>query len=159
MSQTRKSLVTLLLGAALSAALTARPAGAEAADQSSGKEVAVPRSSPSQVYSPAVRVGDLVFLAGQLGLKPGTRDFAGPGIEAQTRQALENVRAILEKLELGMEDVAKCSVFLAEIGDFAAMNGVYRQFFPEDPPARTTVAVSGLALSARIEIECIAAAP
>lgn len=111
------------------------------------------------VLSPAVRVGDIVYLSGVLGTKPGGGGLADGGIEGQTRQALENVKASLALAGGTMEDVAKCTVFLTDVKDFAAMNQVYREFFPTDPPARSTVAVAGLVVpNAVIEIECLAAA-
>ena len=117
-----------------------------------------PNARPS-VLSPAVRVGDVVYLAGQLGSKPGGGGMADGGIQGQTRQALENVKASLALAGGVMEDIVKCSVFLTDVKDFGAMNEAYREFFPKDPPARTTVAVAGLvAPGALIEIECIAAA-
>lgn len=107
-------------------------------------------------YSDAVRAGDLLFLAGTVGVAPGTRQVVPGGIEAETRQALENVKANLEAHGSSLDRAVKCTVFLAEIGDFEAMNGVYRQYFTRNRPARTTVGVAALPLGARVEIECIA---
>jgi reactive intermediate/imine deaminase len=109
-------------------------------------------------FSSAVRVGNLLFLSGQIGNKPGTREFADTGIAGQTRQALENIKAILVAAGSSLERVAKCTVFLADIKDYQAMNTVYASVFPKDPPARSTIAASGLALGARVEIECLAVA-
>jgi reactive intermediate/imine deaminase len=108
-------------------------------------------------FSTAVRVGNLLFLSGQVGNVPGTRQLADTGITGQTRQALDNIKAVLAAAGSSLEHVAKCTVFLTNIADFAAMNAVYTTYFPKDPPARSTVAGSGLALGARVEIECIAA--
>ena len=108
-------------------------------------------------FSTAVRVGNLLFLSGQVGNVPGTRQLADTGITGQTRQALDNIKAVLAAAGSSLEHVAKCTVFLSNIADFAAMNAVYTTYFPKDPPARSTVAGSGLALGARVEIECIAA--
>lgn len=110
-------------------------------------------------FSPAVRVGHMVYLSGQLGTVPGTRQLVDTGIAAQTRQALENIKAVLTAAGSSLARVAKCTVFLADIRDFATMNEVYATFFPTDPPARSTVAGSGLALGARIEIDCLATTP
>jgi 2-iminobutanoate/2-iminopropanoate deaminase len=123
----------------------------------SGRQVLVPSPSPLPYFSPAVRVGDLVFLSGQIGVKPGTREIVEGGIEAETRQTLENIKALLRGIGLDLSDAAKCTVFLADIADYATMNRIYQGYFPESPPARSTLAASGLALGARIEIECIAA--
>jgi len=109
-------------------------------------------------FSSAVRVGDLLFLSGQIGNAPGTRQLADGGITGQTRQALENIKAVLAFAGSSLDRAVKCTVFLADIQDFAAMNAVYATYFPKDPPARSTVAASGLAGGARVEIECIATA-
>ena len=108
-------------------------------------------------FSDAVQVGDLIFLAGKLGNIPGTRELAPGGIEGETRQAMENIRATLLRLGASMDDVVKCTVFLADIDEWAAMNAVYVTYCPKHRPARSALGVSGLALGARTEIECIAA--
>jgi 2-iminobutanoate/2-iminopropanoate deaminase len=111
------------------------------------------------MFSTAVRVGDLVFLSGVMGTQAGGK-LADGGIEGQTRQALENVKANLELAGATMADVAKCTVFLTDATNFAAMNKVYHEFFPTDPPARSTVAVAALVVpNSLIEIECTAAVP
>ncbi len=107
-------------------------------------------------FSTAVRVGNLLYLSGQIGNKPGTRELADTGVAGQTRQALENIKGVLAVARSSLERVVKCTVFLANIADYQAMNTVYATYFPNDPPARSTVAGSGLALGARVEIECIA---
>jgi reactive intermediate/imine deaminase len=107
-------------------------------------------------FSTAVRVGSLLFLSGQIGNRPGTRELADTGIAGQTRQTLENIKAVLEYAGSSLVRVVKCTVFLANIADYQAMNAVYATYFPKEPPARSTVAGSGLALGARVEIECIA---
>lgn len=108
-------------------------------------------------YSQGIRVGDLVFTSGQLPLDPATGTFP-EGIEAQTRQSLTNVKAILSQAGIGMDQVVKTTVFLKDMDDFAAMNQVYAQFFSEGSyPARSAVEVARLPKDARIEIEAIAA--
>jgi 2-iminobutanoate/2-iminopropanoate deaminase len=109
-------------------------------------------------FSSATRVGNLLFLAGQVGNTPGTRQLADTGIAGQTRQAFENIKTVLAAAGSSLERVVKCTVFLTSMGDYLAMNAVYATYFPKDPPARSTVAGSGLALGARVEIECIATA-
>ena len=117
-----------------------------------------PNARPGGVLSTAVKVGDIVFLSGALGTKPGGGGLADGGIEGQTRQALENIKTSAALAGVTMEDIAKCTVFITNVADFQAMNGVYREFFPANPPARTTVGVSALVVpGAVIEIECIAA--
>lgn len=106
-------------------------------------------------FSTAVRVGNLLFLSGMIGNKPGTRELADTGIAGQTRQALENIKGVLAGAGSSLEHAVKCTVFLTDIRDYQAMNAVYTTYFPKDPPARSTVAGSGLALGARVEIECI----
>jgi reactive intermediate/imine deaminase len=108
-------------------------------------------------FSDAVRVGDLLFVSGQLGVRPGTTELVPGGIEAETRQCLENVRAILERNGSGLARVVKCTAFLADMEEWARMNAVYRSFFPGGLPARSALGVSGLAMGARIELECVAA--
>ena len=109
-------------------------------------------------YSPAVRVGNLVFLSGTVGARPGTRELAPGGIAGETRQALENVRATLRAANLELRDVVKCTVFLTDMRDYDAMNVVYAEFFANEPPARSAIGVAALPISARVEIECVAAA-
>jgi 2-iminobutanoate/2-iminopropanoate deaminase len=107
-------------------------------------------------YSDAVRAGDLLFLAGTVGAAPGTRQVVPGGIEAETRQALANIKANLDAHGSSVDRVVKCTVLLADINEFEAMNKVYREFFSGPKPARTTFAVAALPLGARIEIDCIA---
>ncbi len=124
------------------------------------REIVSTDKAPAAVgpYSQAVKVGGLVFTAGQLGIVPGTKKFAGPDIQAQTRQALENLKAILESAGSCMRHVVKTTVYLQDIGEFARMNEVYAEFFPEDPPARSAIQVAALPLGARVEIEAVAEA-
>jgi len=107
-------------------------------------------------FSEAVRVGNLLFLSGDIGIVPGSGKLAPGGIGPETSQTLENIRMKLEKYGSSMDRVVKCTVFLADMGEWAAMNEVYREFFP-NPPARSALGASGLAMNARVEIECIAA--
>jgi 2-iminobutanoate/2-iminopropanoate deaminase len=116
----------------------------------------VPGAVAGLPFSPAVRVGDVIYLSGQIGNRIGTRELVPGGIAAETRQAMENIDSVLQASGSSLDRIFKCTVFLADIGDYAAMNEVYASFFPKDPPARSTVAGSGLALGARVEIECMA---
>ena len=109
-------------------------------------------------YSQGVRAAGLIFTAGQLGLVPGTMEFAGPDIETQTRQALENLRGVLEAGGSCLEHVVKVTVFLADMGEFALMNGVYAEFFHKSPPSRSAVQAAALPLNGRVEIEAVALA-
>ena len=109
-------------------------------------------------YSQAIDSGTgLVFLSGQLPIDPATGAFPEGGIKEQTRQSILNARAILEAAGLGLKDVVKTTVFLADMGDFAAMNEVYAAFFTAPFPARSAIAVKTLPKGALVEIECIAA--
>jgi 2-iminobutanoate/2-iminopropanoate deaminase len=102
--------------------------------------------------SEAVRVGHTIYLSGKLGIG---RDMPR-GIEPETQQAMENIKASLEEKGASMSDVVKCTIFLADMAEWSAMNGVYGTYFPENPPARSAVGANGLAADARVEIECIA---
>ena len=110
-------------------------------------------------YSQAIRVGNLVYTSGQIPIDPATGAFVEGGIREQTRQSLTNVRAILAEAGLAMSDVVKTTVFMADMNDFAEMNGVYAEFFAEPYPARSAVAVKTLPKGALVEIEVVAEAP
>ena len=124
------------------------------------KQIIATDKAPAAVgpYSQGVRLGDFIYTAGQLGIIPGTKEFAGPDIESQTRQALENLKAVLEAGGSCLEHVVKATVFLQDMGEFARMNAVYAEFFPEGPPARSAVQVAALPLGGRVEIEAVAEA-
>jgi reactive intermediate/imine deaminase len=109
-------------------------------------------------FSAAVRAGELLFLSGSIGIDPATGQLAPGGIEAETRQTLENIKANVARFGTSMDRVVKCTVYLADMAEWGAMNEVYRTYFP-NPPARSALGASGLALSARVEIECIAVMP
>jgi len=108
-------------------------------------------------FSDAVRVGSMLYLSGKIGNLPGTPQLAEGGIAGETRQAMENIKASLERQGSDLNEVVKCTVFLADISEWEAMNEVYKKYFPVNPPARSALGVSGLALGARVEIECMAA--
>lgn len=106
-------------------------------------------------FSSAVRVDNTLYLSGNIGNIPGTMELAEGGIQGETRRTMENIRQVLESFGSSLDKVVKCTVFLADMGEWGAMNEVYRTFF-ENPPARSALGASGLALDARVEIECIA---
>jgi 2-iminobutanoate/2-iminopropanoate deaminase len=106
-------------------------------------------------YSQAIRSGDMVFCSGQLGLDPATGELAD-GVELQAERALRNLQTILDAAGVSFDDVVKTTIFLADIGDFAAVNAVYARFMPDPPPARSTVQVAALPKGGRVEIEAIA---
>jgi len=118
----------------------------------------LPGEPPSTLpFSKVIEANGFVFLAGQVGDTPESHGVVAGGIEAETQAMLDNVGRLLAAVGLGYGDVVKCTVYLADIEDFAAMNAVYRQYFPTDPPVRATVQVVALALEARVEIEVMAA--
>jgi 2-iminobutanoate/2-iminopropanoate deaminase len=127
--------------------------------QGGAKQVIVPPgASASTTLSPGIRVGDILYLSGQLGTKPGSP--LDSTIQGQTSQALENLKGVVEAAGTTMSNVVKCTVFLADLKDFGGMNQAYTQFFPKEPPARSTVVVAALVRTgAKVEIECIAAIP
>ena len=106
-------------------------------------------------FSSAVRVDNTLYLSGNVGNIPGTLELAEGGIQGETQQTMENIAAVLEQFDSSLDNVVKCTVFLADIAEWGAMNEVYRTFF-KNPPARSALGASGLALGARVEIECIA---
>jgi 2-iminobutanoate/2-iminopropanoate deaminase len=119
---------------------------------------AAPAPFQGAPYNQAISAGGLVFVSGQLGLVPGETTLEGKSIEAQTRQVLENIKAILEEAGSGLDRLLKTTVFLADLADFAAMNTVYSEFVGEMPPARATVQVAALPSGALVEIDAVALA-
>lgn len=112
---------------------------------------------PAKVpLSQAIRTGGWVFASGQLGMDPKTGRLADGGIKAETRQACENLKAVLEAAGSTLEEVAKVTIYLADLAELMAMNEVFSEYFPQDPPARTTFQAAGLVAGARVEIEAIA---
>ena len=109
-------------------------------------------------YSQAIRIGELVYTAGQIGIVPASGTIEGRTIEEQTHQVLRNLKAVLEAAGSGLDRVVKTTVFLADIKDFKAMNAVYAGYFPSEPPARSAIQAAALPLGAMVEIEAIALA-
>jgi 2-iminobutanoate/2-iminopropanoate deaminase len=149
-----RSLITATVALVLAAAVTA-PAGAQATTPpaAAGQSPKQAIGRPTATLTPAIRVGNLLFLSGQL---PGGGDST---IQAQTTRTLNNIKTILDQAGARVEDVVKCTVFLINNADFRGMNEAYGQFFaPGPPPARSTVVVAALvSAGAKLEIECIAA--
>lgn len=125
---------------------------------SEGKKIISTDKAPKAIgpYSQAVQIENMVFTAGQIGLNPATMEIVEGGIEAQSRQVLTNLKAVLEAADSGLNYVVKTTVFLSDMANFAAMNAIYAEFFPENFPARSTVAAAGLPKGALVEIEAIA---
>ena len=124
------------------------------------REIIATKNAPAAVgpYSQGVRVGGFVFTAGQIPLVPETGKLVEGGIEEQTRQVMQNLAGVLEAAGSSLEKIVKTTIFVTNIGDFAAVNQVYGSFFAAEPPARSTVQVAALPLGAQIEIEAVAVA-
>lgn len=110
-------------------------------------------------FSEAVQLGDILYVSGQIGILPGTLTLAPGGIVPESRRALENLKEILQRHGSSLTSVIKCTIFLADIAEWPTFNGVYREYFQTILPARSALAASGLALGARVELECIAHVP
>lgn len=122
------------------------------------KSIICSKNAPAALgpYSQAVKAGNILFLSGQLGINPATGELA-QGVEAQTRQALENLKAVLAEAGATPANVCKTTVFLTDINDFQAVNAIYAQTFATEPPARSCVQIAALPKGACVEIELIAA--
>lgn len=125
------------------------------------KIVVVSEKAPKAIgpYSAGIRMGTMIFTAGQLGIDPASGELVTGGVEAETRQALTNLSNVLEAGGASLSDVVKTTVFLRDIQDFGRMNGVYAEFFSERPPARSAVQVAALPKGGAVEIESIAVLP
>lgn len=119
-------------------------------------EVITATSGPPRPFSPAVKTNGFIFLSGQIGTD-STGRLVGGGIQAETRQTMNNIRDVLARSGSSMEKVVKCTVFILDMAEWPAMNEVYITYFKGPPPARSAAGASGLALGARVEVECIAA--
>lgn len=126
---------------------------------SPARRVISTQNAPAAIaaYSQGIQVGDTLWVAGQIGLDPATRELVPGGLQAETRRALENCKAIVEAAGFSLKDVVQVQVLLADINDFQAMNEVYVTYFPEDPPARAAYAVAAIPRRARVEIIMTAA--
>ena len=145
-----KAMIPVLAALGLSGSGQIPAAELEVEHYSSNPEMQLP-------FSDAVKVGNMLYLSGKIGNIPGTLQLAEGGIAGETRQTMENIKATLEKYGSSLDEVVKCTVFLADIAEWGAMNEVYKTYFPVNPPARSALGSSGLALGSRVEIECLAA--
>jgi len=145
--------VSVVAAASLLASASAGVAGEQPRVEFLNSGKVVPTTLP---FSEAVRVGDTLYLSGQIGFKPGTLELVPGGIRAEARQTLENIRTSLEAHGYAMRDVVKCTVMLADITEWAAFNEVYQTYFAAPYPARSALGANGLALGARVEVECFA---
>ena len=144
----RRSLISLTILLALAACT-------RVVQSSASPEFLTPYGPPRNPFSPAVRVGNWLFLAGQIGTDSAGRVVPG-GIQAEARQALNNIKDVLEKSGSSLDRVVKCTVFMADMKEWPAMNEIYATYFRNHFPARSAFGATGLALNARVEIECIA---
>lgn len=129
--------------------------------QAQDRRAIASRDAPKAIgpYSQAIVAGNLVFVSGQLGMDPATNTFVDGGIAEQTRQALANIRAVLNAADCTMQNVVSCTVYMKNLDDFAAMNAEYAKVFDVDPPSRATVQVARLPKNGLVEISCIAVKP
>jgi 2-iminobutanoate/2-iminopropanoate deaminase len=144
-------LVLLTIGSR-SVSLSAEKLSVEYLNSPANKALGLP-------FSEAVRVGNMLYLAGQVGNTPGKLELVPGGIRAEAKQAMENMKAILERNGSSLDHVIKCTVFLADMKEWPVFNEVYRSFFSSHFPARSSLGTTGLAIGARVEIECIAVVP
>lgn len=122
------------------------------------KQVITTADAPAAIgpYSQAIRVGNMVFTSGQIPLHPQTGEIVGETATEQARQVLHNLQAVLQAAGASLQNVVKTTIFLTDLGQFAAVNAVYAEFFPNDPPARSTVQVAALPRGVQVEIEAVA---
>jgi 2-iminobutanoate/2-iminopropanoate deaminase len=122
------------------------------------KEIVYSEKAPKPIgpYSQAVWVGNLIFLSGQIGIDPNTGELVAGGVLAETRQVMNNIGAILAKINLSFDNIIKTTIFLTNLADFAQVNQIYAEYFKQDFPARSTIEVKALPKGAKIEIEVIA---
>lgn len=122
------------------------------------KEIISTSKAPSAIgpYSQAVKVGNLIFISGQIPIDPSSGNIVNGDIKEQTKRVLENIKGILESVGASLANVVKTTVFMIDLSEFSLMNEVYKDYFPEKPPARSTIQVSALPRGAKIEIEAIA---
>ena len=146
---TRSFLLSALVLSCVASCATSRPP----AVQFLNPGTVLPTGFP---FSEAVRAGDTLYLSGMVGVKPGTTELVPGGIEAESHRTMENIRITLEALGASLGDVVKCTVMLADISEWAAFNEIYQTYFDGRYPARSALGASGLALGARIEVDCIA---
>jgi 2-iminobutanoate/2-iminopropanoate deaminase len=150
--------IGLILGMTLTGVLQ----GAQAPQPSrDGRRVIRPAKAPNTglPFSPGILVGNTLYVSGHLGRDPVTSKLVAGGIEAETRQVINNIREVLRSAGMDLKDVASVTAYITSFEDFEKFNAVYREFFPTDPPARATVQVAALNVGARIELQMIAAKP
>lgn len=156
MKKQSTSLIILIIGLFLCFSSCQTEEANEHEQEAVYKEVIKMGQAEGRPFSPAVKFGNLLFLSGSIGMDPETNELS-PDIGEQTKQCLENLGLILRQADMDYSDAVRCTVYLADLEDYAAMNKAYTAFFPEDPPARACVQVAGLVRGAKVEISMIAA--
>ena len=163
MSSDRVARLTALAGfaALVVGVLLALSSWQTASGQGGGRTVISPENYPyfGFPYSPGILVGDTLYIAGHLGRDPETTELVDGGIEAETRQIMANIQEVLSGAGMTLEDVVTVTAFITDINAFPQFNAVYREYFPEDPPARATVQVAALNVGAEVELQMIAVRP
>eukprot|EP00877_Chromochloris_zofingiensis_P003426 jgi/Chrzof1/13084/Cz07g19070.t1 len=146
------------VGASITHPVVVRRSQRAAMSVSAAKQVISTDNAPAALgpYSQAIKAGNTLYVSGQIGIVPGTKDFASDDVQGQTEQVMKNMGAILEAAGASYANVVKTTILLADMGDFATVNGIYGKFFPENPPARATFAVKTLPLNAKVEMDCVA---
>lgn len=147
--------LVLSLAGCTAAATSAAPSPEPVAAAAPAPEFLTPYGRPQYPFSPAVRVGNVLYLSGQIGTDSTGRLVPG-GIEAEARQTMENIRDVLARVGSSMDRVVKCTAMMADMAEWPAMNAVYATYFPRNFPARSAFGATALALGARVEVECIA---
>ena len=149
MSKINNTLIMVIVGSMAAPLLADEPGSAEYLNSGEVFPSGIPLSE-------AVRVGDTLYLSGQVGIIPGTMDLAPGGLEGETRQTMENIKTSLEAHGYSMDDLVKCLVMLADVSHWATFNDIYKTYFDEHYPARSAFGANGLAIGAQVEVECIA---
>ena len=145
-----------LIALAAIALLTSWSCNREAGGLAQRRVITLEGTPEKRPYTPAIEAGNTLFVSGQIAVDTAVGKLVEGGIEEQARQALKNLKNVIEKADYTMENVVKCTVLLTDISSYAAMNQVYMEFFPKDPPARMAFAVKDLPMGALIEIDAIA---
>ena len=150
-----------VVGVILGVVVTLVSQGERAAQSEQGRRAIRPERAPNTglPFSPGILVGDTLYLSGHLGRDPVTSELVAGGVEAETRQALANLGEVLKAAGMGFEHVTTVTAYITSFDDFAKFNQVYREYFPNDPPARATVQVAALNAGARVELQMIAVKP
>ncbi len=156
MKKQSASLIVLIIGIFLCFGFCQTTETTEQEQEAVQKEVINMGQAEGMPFSPAVKFGNLLFLSGTIGTDPETNELS-PDIGEQTKNCMERLGALLHQADMDFSDAVRCTVYLADIEDYAAMNKAYIAFFPEDPPARACVQVAGLVRGAKVEISMIAA--